>query len=62
MGLYSRFVLPNLIACGCGMAAIGEERRKVVPRAKGVVLELGMGAGANLPFYDASQVERVFRP
>jgi ubiquinone/menaquinone biosynthesis C-methylase UbiE len=60
MGLYSRFVLPNLIACGCGMAAIGEERRKVVPRAHGVVLELGMGAGANLPFYDPAKVERVF--
>jgi SAM-dependent methyltransferase len=60
MSLYSRWVLPNIVACGCGLKSIGEERRKVVPRAHGVVLELGMGAGANLPFYAKAKVACVF--
>jgi SAM-dependent methyltransferase len=60
MGLYSRYVLPTVINCGCGMAPIAEQRRKVVPRASGVVLELGMGSGHNLGFYDPRKVTQVF--
>jgi ubiquinone/menaquinone biosynthesis C-methylase UbiE len=36
-----------------------KQREKVVPRAKGVVLEIGIGTGLNLPFYNAAHVERV---
>ena len=31
-----------------------------MPRAEGRVLEIGFGAGHNLPFYDASKVERIW--
>lgn len=59
MGFYDRVILPRLIDCGCGMEVIAEQRRKVVPLARGTVLEIGIGTGHNLPFYDPGQVTRV---
>ena len=41
MGLYSRYIMPTIVSCGCSLPPVTELRRKVVPRAQGVVLELG---------------------
>lgn len=57
--LYDRYILPSLIACACGSKPIMRQRAKVVPGARGGVLELGIGGGRNLGFYDPAQVVRV---
>jgi len=36
------------------------QREKIVPLAKGRVLEIGVGSGLNLPFYDASKIEHLW--
>src|ERR1700743_3406667 len=60
MGFYDRHVLPVLLNAAMGTKPIRYQRRKVVPRAKGRVLEIGFGAGHNLPFYDAGKVTHLW--
>lgn len=60
MGFYENRILPHLIDMGCGAPAILKQREKVVPLAEGRVLEVGMGSGINLQYYDPSKVELVF--
>lgn len=59
MGLYARYIGPRFVSCLCSMQDITDERLKVVPNASGVVLEIGIGPGLNLPFYNPTRVERV---
>ncbi len=53
---YERNVLPWLIDFACGMKSVGKQRMKVIPQAQGRVLEIGIGTGLNLPFYDTGRV------
>jgi SAM-dependent methyltransferase len=59
MGFYDKHILPRFINCACGTSPIGKQRAKVVPAATGTVLEIGIGTGLNLPFYDAEKVSRI---
>ena len=56
---YDRHIMPKLIGCACGAKPITYQRRKVVPRAAGKVLELGIGGGMNLIHYDPDKVTSV---
>ncbi len=60
MGIYDSHVLPHLINLACGAKPIAKQRQKVVPRARGVVLEVGFGTGLNLPYYDVAAVTRLY--
>ena len=59
MNFYERRILPHLVNCACGSAPVRRQREKVVPRARGVVLEIGIGTGLNLPYYAGEAVERL---
>lgn len=56
---YGRFVLPRLLKCACSAPPIMKQRAKIVPQAEGRVLELGIGMGMNLSFYDPGRVSEV---
>ena len=59
MGFYSRNILPTVLDLACGAKPIRKQREKVVPKARGTVVEIGIGSGLNLPYYEASRVDRV---
>jgi ubiquinone/menaquinone biosynthesis C-methylase UbiE len=56
---YERHILPHVIGCACGARPIQRQRAKIVPKASGQVLELGIGGGLNLAFYDPARVASV---
>ncbi len=60
MGFYDRHILPVLLDAAMSAKPITYQRRKVVPRAEGRVLEIGFGAGHNLPFYDPRKVSHLW--
>ena len=60
MGLYARYVLPRVIDLACGAKPTMRQREKVVPQARGRVLEIGVGSGLNLPFYDPGRVTALW--
>ena len=56
---YDRKILPRLLTCACTSPPMMKQRAKVVPHATGRVLELGIGMGLNLAFYDPARVAAV---
>ena len=59
MGIYEKHILPHVINCACSTKPMMKQREKVVPQAAGTILEIGIGTGLNLPYYEAAQVERL---
>ena len=60
MGFYDTFLLPRLVHLTCGQKPAMKQREKVVPLAEGRVLEIGIGSGLNLPYYDAARVTHLW--
>lgn len=56
---YERYVLPSLLDWVCGLGMMQKQRSLLVPKAHGRVLEIGIGSGLNLPFYDKSLVTEL---
>jgi ubiquinone/menaquinone biosynthesis C-methylase UbiE len=60
MGLYNKYILPKATQFACSSKPAMRQREKVVPLAEGRVLEIGIGSGLNLPYYDTTRVTKVW--
>ncbi|MFK7980118.1 MAG: class I SAM-dependent methyltransferase [Saprospiraceae bacterium] len=59
MSYYEKRILPKLINFACGLGPMMKQRAKVVPLAKGNVLEIGIGSGLNLGYYEKDKVKNL---
>ena len=60
MGIYQKYILPQIVHYTCSLKPMLKQREKVVPLARGKVLEIGIGSGHNLPFYSAEHVQQLW--
>lgn len=56
---YDAKILPKVVDKVCALDKISEKRQLVVPKAYGVVLEVGVGSGHNAAFYNGEQIKKV---
>lgn len=60
MSFYDEHILPHVINMACGTKPVLKQREKIVPQAEGRILEIGMGSGINIPYYNPDKVEKVW--
>ncbi|NOZ08604.1 MAG: class I SAM-dependent methyltransferase [FCB group bacterium] len=60
MQLYDKYILPKLVHLACSRNPNMRQREKIIPLAAGRVLEIGVGSGLNLQFYNPDKVTRLW--
>lgn len=59
MSFYEKKILPKVLDLLCGSSPINYQRKKIVPKVSGNVLEIGIGSGLNLPHYKTSNISKI---
>ena len=59
MGVYRKYLLPTLTEFAMRSRTLRPERERWVPLARGVVLEVGVGSGLNVPIY-SREVRKLY--
>ena len=57
--IYSKYILPRLLDLTCSLDGFSKKRQQIFPKARGKILEVGIGSGLNLEHYNHSNVESV---
>jgi len=60
VGFYDKYIVPKLVHLGCGQNPSMKQREKIIPLAQGRVLEIGIGSGLNIPYYDSDRVDHLW--
>lgn len=60
MRFYEKKILPYLIDSFCSSSPTTKQRQKIIPKASGDILEIGLGSGLNLEFYNPSKVNKIW--
>lgn len=60
MSFYDKYILPKFLNCACGSKPINYQREKIVPLAEGTVLDVGIGSGLNIPYYNKSKIKYLY--
>ena len=56
---YEKYLLPKLLDTSCSTKPVNYQRKKIVPDARGTILEIGIGSGLNIPFYQRSNIQKI---
>jgi ubiquinone/menaquinone biosynthesis C-methylase UbiE len=59
MGLYERWIVPRLLDLAMRNGVLDHYRERTIETARGLVLEVGVGSGLNLPLYGPAVIRVV---
>jgi ubiquinone/menaquinone biosynthesis C-methylase UbiE len=60
LSFYDKYILPKVLNCTCASKPIRYQRDEIVPLAEGVVLDVGIGSGLNIPFYNKTKIKQLY--